>query len=336
MTSPKAASPLTSRINAEVLAGLPFSDETDFENARRGLIVAASGQIKADAGHVAWDFDRWAFLDGDAPPSANPSLWRQGQLNAIAGIFEVAEGIYQARGFDLRSRASCAPTPAGSSSIPWSPSRRCGPRSTGAHACRRPAGRGGDPHPQPRRPLRRRPGRGQRRGPRGGPGADHRPGRLPRGVGQREHPPGQRHVPAGLVHVRQPRGHGPAGGRGRRARPADRRRGGHPAAADGHRVRDRAGDDDRRAADRLPAHARGRGAGRALLLPPGAPGPVHERDRVAHPPQRLHAPRREDPRRAGLVEPHQRGDPPVRRRHRRRVRVAPLADLGQRRGRSAS
>ena len=31
----------------------------------------------------------------------NPSLWRQGKLNAIAGIFEVVPGIYQARGFDL-------------------------------------------------------------------------------------------------------------------------------------------------------------------------------------------------------------------------------------------
>ncbi len=101
MTSPKPASPFTARINADALAGLPFNDETDFENARRGLIVAASGQIKADAGHVAWDFDRWAFLDGDAPASVNPSLWRQGRLNAIAGIFEVADGIYQARGFDL-------------------------------------------------------------------------------------------------------------------------------------------------------------------------------------------------------------------------------------------
>ena len=101
MSSSKPASPLTSQINVEVLADLPFSDGTDFDNARRGLIVAASGQVKADAGHVAWDFDRWAFLDGDAPPSANPSLWRQGQLNAIAGIFEVVAGIYQARGFDL-------------------------------------------------------------------------------------------------------------------------------------------------------------------------------------------------------------------------------------------
>ncbi|MCU0482776.1 MAG: MBL fold metallo-hydrolase [Chloroflexi bacterium] len=101
MAGPKPASPLTASANAAVRAALPFEDETDFDNARRGLIVEASGQIKADAGHVAWDFDRWAFLDGDAPPTANPSLWRQGQLNAIAGLFEVADGIYQARGFDL-------------------------------------------------------------------------------------------------------------------------------------------------------------------------------------------------------------------------------------------
>ena len=59
-------------------------------------------------------------------------------------------------------------------------------------------------------------------------------------------------------------------------------------------------------------------------------------DRLAHAPQRLHPARREDPRRARLVEPHQRGDPPVRRRHRRRLLLAPLADVGQRRGRSDS
>jgi alkyl sulfatase BDS1-like metallo-beta-lactamase superfamily hydrolase len=101
VSSPKPASTLTARANAAARAELPFADLTDFENARRGLIVEATGQVVADAGHVAWDFDRWGFLDGEAPDSANPSLWRQGQLNAIAGIFEVADGIYQARGFDL-------------------------------------------------------------------------------------------------------------------------------------------------------------------------------------------------------------------------------------------
>ena len=60
MTAPRPASAATSRRNAAELDALPFADDTDFENARRGLIVAASGQIMADAGHVAWDFDRWA------------------------------------------------------------------------------------------------------------------------------------------------------------------------------------------------------------------------------------------------------------------------------------
>jgi alkyl sulfatase BDS1-like metallo-beta-lactamase superfamily hydrolase len=101
MPGPKPASSVTAAVTAAVRASLPFGDETDFANARRGLVVEASGQVPADAGHVAWDFDRWAFLQNDAPATANPSLWRQGQLNAIAGIFEVVDGVYQARGFDL-------------------------------------------------------------------------------------------------------------------------------------------------------------------------------------------------------------------------------------------
>jgi alkyl sulfatase BDS1-like metallo-beta-lactamase superfamily hydrolase len=101
VTTPRPASAVTSQRNAAAAGTLPFDDTTDFDDARRGLIVEASGQIMADAGHVAWDFDRWAFLEGEAPDTVNPSLWRQGKLNAIAGIFEVTEGIYQARGFDL-------------------------------------------------------------------------------------------------------------------------------------------------------------------------------------------------------------------------------------------
>ena len=41
------------------------------------------------------------FLDGDAPVTVHPSLWRQSRLVAIDGLFEVAEGIYQVRGMDL-------------------------------------------------------------------------------------------------------------------------------------------------------------------------------------------------------------------------------------------
>jgi alkyl sulfatase BDS1-like metallo-beta-lactamase superfamily hydrolase len=101
MSAPKPATTTTAEANTAMLDELPFSDTTDFDNARRGLIAPVSGRITDASGRVVWDFDRWDFLNGDAPDTVNPSLWRQSQLNAIAGIFEVTDGIYQARGYDL-------------------------------------------------------------------------------------------------------------------------------------------------------------------------------------------------------------------------------------------
>ena len=99
--SPKPATPATVAANRAVLDALPFGDSTDFDNARRGLIAEASGQVRDADGNVVWDIDRWAFLDGDAPDTVNPSLWRQGKLVSIAGLFEVVDGVYQVRGLDL-------------------------------------------------------------------------------------------------------------------------------------------------------------------------------------------------------------------------------------------
>jgi alkyl sulfatase BDS1-like metallo-beta-lactamase superfamily hydrolase len=49
-----------------------------------------------------WDLDAYDFMrDTDAPDTANPSLWRQGQLLIEDGLFEVTPGIYQLRGYDL-------------------------------------------------------------------------------------------------------------------------------------------------------------------------------------------------------------------------------------------
>ncbi|MGY4871187.1 alkyl/aryl-sulfatase [Mycolicibacterium elephantis] len=81
---------------------LPFDDTADFDDADRGFLAALSPcVIKAVDGRVVWDNDAYAFLDGDAPPSVHPSLWRQSQLCAKQGLYEVVEGIYQVRGFDL-------------------------------------------------------------------------------------------------------------------------------------------------------------------------------------------------------------------------------------------
>jgi len=84
------------------ISSLPFDDTQDFEDANRGFIGRLEPcVIRAADGRVVWDNDSYAFLDGPAPDTVNPSLWRQSQLNAIQGLFKVVPGIYQGRGFDL-------------------------------------------------------------------------------------------------------------------------------------------------------------------------------------------------------------------------------------------
>ncbi len=81
---------------------LPFEDTTDFDDADRGFIGALEPCIvKAADGRVVWDNDVYSFLAGDAPATVHPSLWRQSQLCAKQGLYEVVEGIYQVRGLDL-------------------------------------------------------------------------------------------------------------------------------------------------------------------------------------------------------------------------------------------
>nr|WP_197504612.1 alkyl sulfatase dimerization domain-containing protein [Mycobacterium sp. 852002-51163_SCH5372311] len=81
---------------------LPFEDTTDFDNADRGYIAALTPcVVKAADGRVVWDNDVYSFLDGPAPTSVHPSLWRQSTLTARQGLYEVVPGIYQVRGLDI-------------------------------------------------------------------------------------------------------------------------------------------------------------------------------------------------------------------------------------------
>ncbi|MEU3072985.1 alkyl/aryl-sulfatase [Streptomyces laurentii] len=79
-----------------------FEDTTDFADADRGFMAALDPCVVRDAdGRVVWDGDAYAFLDGDCPDTAHPSLWRQSQLCARHGLYEVTEGVYQVRGLDV-------------------------------------------------------------------------------------------------------------------------------------------------------------------------------------------------------------------------------------------
>jgi len=83
------------------LSSLPFRDDRDFEDARRGFVAALEPGVVRGDGQVVWDNDSYGFLAGEAPETVHPSLWRQSTLTAIQGLFEVAPGIYQVRGLDL-------------------------------------------------------------------------------------------------------------------------------------------------------------------------------------------------------------------------------------------
>lgn len=97
-----AATRQTVEANAAVAAALPLADPQDFEEARRGLIASDPEVVirRAD-GTTVWDTRAFGFVTGDAPPSVNPSLWRQAKLNGLHGLFQVTDGVYQVRGYDL-------------------------------------------------------------------------------------------------------------------------------------------------------------------------------------------------------------------------------------------
>jgi alkyl sulfatase BDS1-like metallo-beta-lactamase superfamily hydrolase len=74
----------------------------EFEQARRGLLASFDPpRVEDEDGRVVWELGSYDFLDADPPASADPNLWRQGQLGRIAGLFEIVPGFYQLRGFDL-------------------------------------------------------------------------------------------------------------------------------------------------------------------------------------------------------------------------------------------
>jgi alkyl sulfatase BDS1-like metallo-beta-lactamase superfamily hydrolase len=97
-----APTPATLKANAAVLDELDFTDRQDFEDATRGLIASDPAlKVSADNGSHVWNRPAYDFIQGEAPASVNPSLWRQAGLNNIHGLFEVTSGMYQVRGYDL-------------------------------------------------------------------------------------------------------------------------------------------------------------------------------------------------------------------------------------------
>lgn len=104
MKQPKSASSHTIKANAELKNYLDFSDRRSFKNAARGFIASIDPvTIMHDKDNrPVYDLSKLGFLEGEAPDTVNPSLWRQAQLNSQHhGLYEVVKGIYQIRSFDI-------------------------------------------------------------------------------------------------------------------------------------------------------------------------------------------------------------------------------------------
>ena len=95
------ASEATVTANNAFAQGLVLDNAVDMEAARRGFIARPEGKITTAEGTVLVDFDAFKFIEGKAPSTVNPSLWRHAGLNAQIGLFKVTDGIHQLRGFDI-------------------------------------------------------------------------------------------------------------------------------------------------------------------------------------------------------------------------------------------
>src|SRR4051812_48576929 len=100
---PKDAAASVVKQHADTRAALPFSDTQDFDDAARGFLGTRDhARITSEAARTVWSLEPYGFLDGEnAPPTVDPSLWRQSRLNMNHGLFEVVPGVYQVRGFDI-------------------------------------------------------------------------------------------------------------------------------------------------------------------------------------------------------------------------------------------
>src|SRR5438445_8946166 len=102
-SEPKDATPSVIAQQTAMLNALPFSDTRDFDDAARGFLgTIENAKIASSQGRVVWSLEPYAFLkDEKAPPTVDPSLWRQSRLNMNHGLFEVVPGVYQVRGLDI-------------------------------------------------------------------------------------------------------------------------------------------------------------------------------------------------------------------------------------------
>ncbi len=100
--APKPPSAATIAAQQAAAAALPREDGRDAEFAARGFIGSAADPLIRDAaGKPVWNTQSYDWMQGTVPASVHPSLWREVGLLRRHGLFAVADGVWQVRGFDV-------------------------------------------------------------------------------------------------------------------------------------------------------------------------------------------------------------------------------------------
>jgi len=106
--TPSGASPGTRPITLPITRPVPRPGERplpvdgDEAASDRGFLGTLDPLvIRAADGRVVWEMESLDFLAGRGSENVDEDLWRQSALTRKHGLYEVTDGIYQVRGFDL-------------------------------------------------------------------------------------------------------------------------------------------------------------------------------------------------------------------------------------------
>lgn len=102
LTGPPAASDATRAAQAAAAAELPADGTRDGDFSTRGFLATRTDPVIVNAaGKPVWNLAAYAFVDGPAPDTVHPSLWRHMRHLKHHGLYQVTENVWQVRGFDL-------------------------------------------------------------------------------------------------------------------------------------------------------------------------------------------------------------------------------------------
>ena len=99
---PKPASAATLAAQQAAKASLPAEGGRDADFATRGHLGSLKDPVIRNAkGQAVWNLAAYDWVEGPPPATVNPSLWREVGNLRRQGLFQVTDGIWQVRGFDV-------------------------------------------------------------------------------------------------------------------------------------------------------------------------------------------------------------------------------------------